>query len=617
MCAIFRILTCTVSTPEQAEEAVRHLRHAAAGAGEGDSFLMLGFLPDAPGRDMPEDPPVIRTLQSGVMSMNARSSARFDLLIPKRAWSAAMRLYTGQPGHEAFPAALRALLTGENTDTAFAAATVSPDHLKARVSSCCAVLVSSLSLVCTPDTPRRMLAALDHTPGGCVLAPVLEPREFPSSILSRLLASGFSLFPPLPAFRPLQRADWPFMLSAVAIQRGALPACAPAAAGCAFVRRRSAGLPALLSAFRRACLHGSTVRPLLPAAQLLLLLFAAVSGSGLLFAAAFLPELPALLRPSSLPCALMRAALLPASAAYALDALLMRATAQTRHLRLRMPPPALSGAGSFFPGALLLAAALAGTYTLPAALPLSLLWLVAPLLHAALHRPTMARIPLSPDELIRLRSEAESACCSVRMREPEYGGIPLRMLCETAACMLRQLEPDEAARRVESLLARYLSGGSPCPSAADQAAMLACAQYLREHMGDCDAALRPLPPAIEAAVLASPLPQEGSRLSAFLRAARTGDTALFTSATNGGYPLEALFLPLAPAKETPPHALTLPLTHPHTYLAGAQSRQKQEEAAVSPGRFLAAAAAALSHPFYPLFMRSPIAAPYAALLHLP
>ena len=65
-------------------------------------------------------------------------------------------------------------------------------------------------------------------------------------------------------------------------------------------------------------------------------------------------------------------------------------------------------------------------------------------------------------------------------------------------------------------------------------------------------------------------------------------------------------------------ALTLPLTHPHTYLAATTNApQKQKEAAVSPGRFLAAAAAALSHPFYPLFMRSPVAAPYAALLLLP
>ena len=618
MSAILHVNTCTAACPDQAAEAVRRLRHAAADCKDGDQILLLCCLHDAPGKHMPQDDAIIRTLQSGVMSINARSSARFDLIIPCRTWNVAQRVYAGDPGPDAQFSIVRDLLVIGRTKAAFAAATITTSALQERFCSCCAVLFSSLSLISAPDTPRRMLAALQKTSGGCVCASVLEPREYPQSILSRLLAAGFSLWPPLPVFTREHRQDWPYMVSTGALRTMSVPGTAPSAPGCAFVRRESRTLSALLLSLRRDCLRRGSLYSLMPAVQLAVVLLSAALGFPVLLAAAFLPELPALKHPSRYPCILVRAALLPASALASLDAQLMRITAQTRYLRLRMPPAALRKEGSLAAGALLLAAAFLGVHALPAALPLALLWLSAPLFHTALDQAAIARIPPDSAQLSLLRSEAESLCLAVCGRETALQDVPLQMLCQAAGCMLHLLEPDEAARRAEMLLKQYVSSGQPALPAADQAAMLACAQYFREHMGKCDAALRTLPHDIEASVLASAPPQENSCLGAFLRAARQKTAASAPPSGTAQNPLNALFLPLKPARDMPPHPLTLPLTHPHTYLAKTTNApQKQKEAAVSPGRFLAAAAAALSHPFYPLFMRSPVAAPYAALLLLP
>ena len=619
MGAVFRVLSGTIKTKEEAAQAVRDLRHMTARSQTEGHILLLCCLPDAPGEQMPGDDAVIRTLQSGVMAMRARSAVRFDLLVLGRIWSDAARVYAGDPGSDARFAIVRDLLTAGKTDAAFAAATISPSALKSCFSSFSAVLVSSLSLSCTPDTPDRMLAALPASPCGCISAPVFEKREYPQSVLSRLLASGFSLCPPLFASRRIGDPEPPRMYSADALAAAVHPQCAPSAKGCAFVRRNPLSLSSLLHSFHCACLLSGGPPAFAPLAQLLLLLLSALSGSRLLLAAALAAELPVLLHPSRLPCALLRLALLPAAAFSALDALLMRATAHTRYLRLRVPPSVQRENGSMALGALLLAAALRGVHTLPALLPVSLLWLASPLVYPALGRPTIARIPLQSEQLAHLRSEAEGLFFPVCSHAPDPCDIPLRMLCEAAGCMLRQIEPDEAARRTQALLAQYLACNPPPAGAADQASMLACAQYFREQMHACDAAMRPLPAQIESCVLSMPPAKENSPLCAFLLAARQESSAAFSRAFSGsGAPLDALFLPLAPARSMPPHAITLPLSHPHTYIAMQNNQsQKQEEAAVSPGRFLAAAAAALLHPFYPLFMRSPVAAPYAALLSLP
>lgn len=618
MDAVFRVLSGTIKTREEAAQAVRDLRHMTARSQTEGHILLLCCLPDAPGEQMPGDDAVIRTLQSGVMAMRARSAVRFDLLVLGRIWRAAARVYAGDPGADARFAIVRDLLTAGKTDAAFAASTISPSALKSCFLSCSAVLFSPLCLACTPDTPGRMLAALSASPCGCVCAPVYEKREYPQSVLSRFLSSGFSLCPPLFASRRIGDQEPPRMYSADALKGAAHPQNMPSAEGCAFVRRNPLPLSSLLHNFHCACLLSGGFPSFLPLAQLLLLLLSALSGSRLLLAAALAAEFPALLHPSRLPCALLRLALLPSSAFSALDALLMRATAHTRYLRLRVPSSVQCENGSMALGALLLAAAFRGAHTLPALLPVSLLWLASPLVYPALGRPTIARIPLRPDQLSRLHDEAEGAYLSVSTHSPSPCEIPLRMLCEAAGCMLRQAEPDEAARRTQSLLAQYLAGDPPPASAVDQASMLACAQYFREHMHACDAALRPLPAQIESCVLSMPPPKGGGLLCAFLLAARQENSAaFFRTPSSGSAPLDALFLPLAPARDMPPHAITLPLSHPRAYLAQQEKADPKEEAAVSPGRFLAAAAAALLHPFYPLFMRSPVAAPYAALLSLP
>lgn len=629
MAAMLHVVICSPRTCDQAAQAVRALRHLCGRQETLRSFLLLCALPDAPGERMPGDAPLVRVLQSGVMSLNARSSCRFDLLVLRRSWDSASRAYIGFPGMRAVRSMISSLLSGYKPGAAIETATLSADSFRQQYEDCGFILFSDLSLACTPDTPARMLTALRASGCGCVCARVFPRQAYPQSVLARLCAAGFSLFPlrllqeGLLARRSLSRQDMPHLYTQQKLHASlhAPDSPVPIASGCAFVRRESLSLSALLASYHRDCLRHPGLHAILPLLQLALLLAAAFFGIPLLAAAALLlPELWALCHPSHLPGALARIALLPALASHALDAILMRLTADTRFLRLRVPPLFLRASGSAVFGMLLLAAALSGAQSLPALLPVSLLWLCAPLVHPALDHPTIARIPLSADQRLLLRIEAESLYGAACARPPESGDIPLRMLCEASGFLLHLTEPDEAARRIEKLLEAYPAAARPPASAVDQAAMLCCAQSLREHMADCDAALRALPGVIESCVLSCPCPDTGSALGAFLAAARNGDTPLFFRADiRQDEPLSALFLPLAPARETPQHPLTLALTHPHTYLhrIAYDDSGTKEEAADLTGRFLSAASAALAHPFYPLLMRSPVAAPYAALLAQP
>ena len=194
---------------------------------------------------------------------------------------------------------------------------------------------------------------------------------------------------------------------------------------------------------------------------------------------------------------------------------------------------------------------------------------------------------------------------------------PVRMLIACSGCMLGLIEPDEAARRVEKLLGS-LSQDTLSPGGL--AAMLCAAQYLRQRMSDCDAALRKLPADIEAAALRMPLEKAAGTLSLLLAAAR-GDMSSEQAAgrlAEAGVPppVDLLFLPLQRAKTSPVYPVSLPLTHPHTFL------KKQLLAKDAPvflpepaikGLFLAAAA--LDHPFLALLERSPVTGPYMPLLY--
>lgn len=615
--ALLHVITFTPHTQAQAGQALRDLRRLLPRAGdERRALLLFCDLPDAPGERMPGDEPILRLLQSGVMSMDARRPGRTLLLVRRRAWSDAARAYVGEAQAVGVRQVIAGLLLDGRAQAVFDAATFSPASLRGQYA---AVLFSPLSLSCTPDTPPRMQRALGNAPDGCVCGCVRPRLDYPVSALARLEALGFSLAPlrlaraGLLARRGLAPTDGPALFTPQALR--ALPAAAPLLADCPFVPREAASLRAQLDAFRAACLRRLDVHALLPLLQLALLFLGALLGSGALaLLAVALPELWSFLHPRLLPGALARLALLPLTASAALDALLARGLARSRRLRIRLPLyPARTAVWS---GAALLFSAMAGTHALAPLLPVSLLWLSAPLLLPALHAPTLERIPLSPEEQSRLRSLAESAFFDAHGHDAAPGS--LRILGACAGCMLGLLEPDEAARQAQALLAGLTAAKARNSSAAQQAALLAAAQYLREWMGACDAALRSLPAQLESHVLSLPVPQGDGLLAAFLRAARREDAsseALHTPAPSArDEALDAVFLPLGPARGTPQSALTLPLTHPHTFLRDQALPDTAPAQGDPAARLLVLTAAALEHPFYPLLMRSPVAGPYAALL---
>ena len=606
---LLQVITFTPQMPADVSRALRQVRRMLPRTCTGGhTLLLLCDLPDAPGERMPEDDALLRLLQSGVMAMDSRSACRILLLVRRRAWDDVRRCFVGaaqQPGARQVVAQL--LLDGR-TRAVFEAATFSPASLRGQYA---AVLMMPLSLACTPDTPARMHRALGQA--GCVCGAVRPRVEYPASAVTRLAAQSFSLSP-LQLWHVLRCArrgcaptDAPILCTPQVLR--AVPPDAPLAADCLFVPRERATLGALLSDWHARCLRTGR-EAVLPPLQLALLLAAAWLGAPPLLAA-LLPELPSIVRPRMLPGVLVRLALMPLTAGLALDALLCRTFARAGFLRVRVPAALLTARGCVLMGLALLAAAVAGVRMLAPLLALSLLWLGAPLLLPALDAPTLERIPLSDAERTQLRTLAEAAFFDAHEAAPSALG----MLAACAGCMLGLLEPDEAARRVQSAL----DAQPPASSATQQAALLVCAQYLRERMAACDAALRDLPARLERHALAQPPPQEDGRLAAFLRAARREEAtpealAALTDAGEGQM-LDALFLPLRPAGAMARHPLTLPLTHPHAFLR----RQLLPDAANAPppepvGRFLALAAAALLHPFCPLLLRSPVTEPYAPLL---
>lgn len=619
--ALLCVLTACVRTQAEAEEAVRLLRHCAAD--ESHTLLLFCDLPDAEAPKLPSDDLLIRTLQSGVMTMAKSAGGRFLLLVRSRTWHAALRFYAGVSQTESPRQVVASLLSQGRTNTRFDAATFSPAALK---DAYAAVLFSDLSLACAPDTPARMLGALSSSRHGCVCAAVLPRREYPQSVLSRLFQvhpSGFSLSPiraaQLDALHAhnLSPAGAPMLCKSDVLHRVISSSFSvPLAPGCVFVRRKAPTLRDCFAAYRMRLLCLPLRHAVLPPLQLALLFFCALTGHPLLAVFAFLPEYPALLRVRLLPGALLRAALLPLTASIALDTLLARAFARRRFL-FRIPDSMITPLGCMLLGAALLVLALCSAKALVPLFPLSLFWLSAPLLIPALDSPTLERIPLHPEQQAQLRSAAESAFFDAdpAMHTAGHAASPRSMLAACAGCMLGLLEPDEVARRVQALLA---SVSAAIPSAADLAALLASAQYLREHMGDCDAALRMLPAQLEQYALRVDPPKEDGTLGSFLRAAIRRESAAFTPCQPlVAAPLDEIFLPLGPSFSAVQHPLTLPLTHPHTYLHRLPLASDPPETSLDPlDRFLVLAAAALAHPFYPLLMRSPVCAPYAPLLYI-
>lgn len=593
--SLLHVVAFALRTQADADGALRHLRRLCPDSAA-HTLLLFADFHAAGAASLPEDAPLLRRLQSGVMAMNARRPGRFLLLARRRVWDDASRQYLGWEQPLSCREVIAQLLSSGQTSAVFDAATVSPASLAGRFD---AVLFSDMGLACTPDTPPRMLAALERSPCGRVAAAVRQPRAYPETTFARLVRTcGFSLSPVSAARETLLARDAllpagnPTLYTAGALADSLrVPVrSSPAAEACFFMSRMPPTLRALLLAHRLHALRRADLRSFLPVLQFALLVLSTLYGAPLLTGLALAPEALALLRPRLLPGALLRTALLPLTAAVSLDALLCRLFARARRLRLRLPRSLISAQGCALVGAALLPPALISAQALVFLLPILLLWLGAPLLLPALASPTLERIPLTEDQRAQLRTLAKSAYFDAA--QAESAPPALRMLAACAGCMLGMLEPDEAARQAQALLA----SGPAVDSPSEHASLLVSAQFLRERMADCDAALRALPAQIEAYAR-----EKAGALPPFLSAAP-------------GTPLDALFLPLGPARRMAQHAVTLPLTHPHTYLKRLLSGAGPDGDPLA--RFLALAAAALDHPFHALLLRSPVAAPYAPLLYV-
>lgn len=605
------------------------MRLAPFAGGDG-AVLLLCALPDAPSEVMPEDAELLRLLQSGIASAAARGAGRLSMMAVSRAWDDAARAFVC-PLRPAMLASR--LLLGEAPGVSFAASTVAPASLRGAFER---LLVMDAALAPVPGAPEQLAHAARLSPDGLARGMVLPRPGWPETLLARLERLGFSLSPVREAIAhalahegQALTAEGPVLLERrafAAAATGSLPERCPLAEGCFFVRRESLSAERLLEQERRAQARALSplsaprdwaaprvLSALLPLARLLALLLAAALGLPLLaLAAAVVPEGYALAHPRLLPGALVRLSLIPADALGAADALLRRLLARSRVFRIELPARAFSPRTCSLFGAALLALSVVSARALVPLSVVSLLWLAAPLLFSALSSPARERIPLSDAEQEELLSLARTAFLrlpSDRGAQPEPA--PMRMLAACAGCMLGLLEPDEAARRVQALL--------PLPedasSAAQQAALLVCAQYLRERMADCDAALRPLPAALENAVRACPPPREDSPLGLLLRAARSPLSAKELIPHPGSAaPEDALFLPMPP--EACPQGCALePLARPHTFLMQ-PAEQKQGGEADALLRFLALACVSLGSPFAALLSRSPLAEPAMPLLAL-
>lgn len=610
---LLTVLYAAPPCPQAADRALTALRRALPRSMEpGRAVLLFCDLPDAPLEAMPEDALLLRRLQSGVMSVAQRRPGCAMLLVRRRVWDDAARQYLGRGQRTPARSVVAQLLTSGRTDAVFDAASVSPRSLRGRFD---AVMLADASLAFAPDAPVRMLAALQKRGAACIHAPVLVPPRPDEPLLARLLRQGFSLTPhlPEPDARPL--------LATPDVLVGPLPADAPLAGDCAFTMRELPDTAALLSRAREAQRRCGEGGPLLaPVLTLAALLVAAASGNAVLACLALiLPELHALAHPSQLPGALVRLSLLPALAASALDARMARRLARSPRLRIAVPRPAQSPAGCALWGAVLLPLAAAGVDALVPLLPVSLLFLLAPVIVRALDSPVRERIPLSDDERLLLRGEAEALYHALQKEEPSEPAR--RMLADCGACLISILEPDEAARRVQALLPALRAHLADGQEAFPRAAALACAQLLRERMGQCDAALRPLPGELEALGLSAPSPQGDGPLARLLCAALREDSAPLRQPIGTGAPADALLLPDVHGDAGVSSPALLPLTHPRTYLARhalppdhplcqneeTLLRLSAEEREL---RFLALASAVLGHPFAAAFARSPVAAPY-------
>lgn len=591
---LLHILTASPSTPEQADDILRAFRRLVPPA------LLFCDLSDADAAKLPQDDDIVRRLQSGVMALDARTKGSFLLLVRRRIWSDAARCYLGASQPRTPQRVSAELLIFGQTPCIFEAATFTPGALRHRFD---AVLFSSSSLSCTPETPAQMIDQLPKD--GCLRAMVVPRCLDNEPLLSRL--PEFTLSAPRAALNAALKKRGLALMDAgpVLFSKRALAALAvgqmalfcPLAENCVFVRRQAPSLHDLFqrtrlfftqSLFIRRPFHFPLLCALVPLVQILMLSIAALLGfESLALAALLLPEIYAFFSPDILPGALLRTVFLPMLAVLSLDALTTRLFARARIMHIRILKPSTIGCSIF--GVLLIAASLIGIHALVPCFLAGLLFLSAPLFAQALSLPAREHIPLQKDEADRLQKLAVNAFADIQEDTP----VATHMLALCGGCMLGLLEPDEAARRIESMTLSILS-----PAAL--ACALASAQFLRERMAHCDAALRPLPASIETHALIQPFLDDGGPLSYILHHGKT----TLRSTVN---PLDALFLPRRLSASASPRILT----HPHAFL-----RESDMSSGSSVERFLFYTSVLLNAPFEALLWRSPAAAPYWPLLSL-
>ena len=583
------VLSAAPRTPAQVRPLARRLLSMRPCA---DALLLLCDLPDAFSEVMPEDAPLLRALQSAVMAADSRCPGHFLLLVRKRVWDDAARLYLGENQPLLPMQTVAALLAHGHAPSAFAAASFSPASLAGQFS---AALFCPADVSCAPDVPRRMLAALGES--GLLAARVLSPLADDAPLSNRL--PGFSFWESRAASddflarrRRARLSDGVLLASSRAfsvVEKSDGSDVCPLWDISAFVADASPSLRGALRQTRRdldrLCRLPAPTRlqKLMlsaPPLRLLLLFFAAVSGWEWVAVLALL-EPYALLHPRMLPAALVRLAFLPMTALCAANAFFAHRLARSPLLRVRFPKSAQTPAACAVCGAALLPAAFLSLRALAPLLFVSLLWLAAPPLFRALTLPETERIPLSDAERARLLRLAREAFAA----PVDHAAPGAAMLAACGGCMLGFLEPDEAARQMTALLPDLSS--APL-DAHETACALAAAQAIRERMADCDAALRSLPAQIERACA----PETAAPWLADI--------------LDGAQAHSALFLPL--------RRIRVPsvVTHPHGFLALPDKAKTPDDA----WAFLMLCDALCAHPFYPLFWRSPVAAPYRSRVTL-
>ena len=450
-----------------------------------------------------------------------------------------------------------ALLDRGQTQVSFAAASFSPASLAGQFSS---VLFCPADVSCAPDVLPRMSAALDES--GLLAARVLPPLHDRAPLLARL--PDFSFSEGLAALRHrLARqnraliSDRVLLASAKAFSQlekaSSLDAC-PLWPEAAFVAEDT---PSLQRSFRQTARFFDALcrlpkltglqRLMLLAPMLRLFLLFLAAVTGLEFLAVLaLLEPYALLHPRLLPGALVRAAFLPMTAVCAFNSFFAHKLARSPLLRIRFPRGAQTPSACALCGAALIPIAFLSLHAFAPLLFASLLWLAAPPLFRALNLPEAERIPLSADERARVLQLAREA-----FDLPVDHALPGRsMLVACGGCMLDFLEPDEAARRMLALLP--------------------------------DLRCRPFPTQIEQLCV----PEDPSSWLAVI--------------LDGLQAQNALFLPLCRV------SAACFITHPHGFLSLPEKAKTPDDS----WTFLMFCDVLCAHAFFPLFWRSPVAAPY-------